>query len=848
MTMTPIAVIIGSVVAVAVTVLVIIFVLVPLFRGIGWMIGGFFRGLGWAIAHLFGWLFGTLGDLVRFVGSIPVFLIFSLLALGNVVIGRWSAAGHFADSAQRECGIGAACLYRALIRRPLRLVMLHGLLEGLEERVPQAMEDAPGRDRPTSHTGQFEGYTIIGSLRAGGSGGKLYVAEPTPEKRRQIRDIPERVVIKSFALTDGSSLPQIVRESRALECAKAMGHVIEHGMTPTRFHYVMPYIPGEHLGAVMRELHARSGARDGLEAAGLRDAARYISDLLATLSAYHRGGFWHKDVKPENVIIHDGRAHLVDLGLVTPLHSAMTLTTHGTEYFRDPELVRQALRGVKVHQVDGAKFDVYAVGAVLYFVLENTFPAHGALSAFTKNSPEALKWIVRRAMAEYQQRYQSADLMLADLHVVMTARDPFTVRPIDLPSMRGETPADQPAIDPPTPADVRWANTPRPQPPQPAITGFGAAAGIGAAGGFTQVGRINIDAAKPRRPKLKVTNWWTGAYVVEDAGVDAPAHEYRFDNVAHADASRLGEARRKAQEQVAGARARAEALRERVRTSRAKHLRHPAERQPGAMLWVLSALFLGGILTTSFFVFTPKSVQVRATVNGQPLSATDSAPLVYALLDSIRPDDPRVLAAAQRLMTAQHDRGQDVRLADDDLLNALLPATKDMSQGRTRARREAFEAALETANAYGVLYLRDHGDRGGRPSLRGDLYVSERAGARGRVAIDPSSNLIAHLEPAGTLLIINEHPLTDEATRRRLDELFAEYEARGGTLRRGDVELESSFRVALALMARESEAGRDRFHALLNEHDLDGVLIVEAVRDDEGKPTDRLHARVLTGE
>ena len=37
----------------------------------------------------------------------------------------------------------------------------------------------------------------------------------------------------------------------------------------------------------------------------------------------------------------------MDFGLVTPLRSAMTLTTHGTEYFRDPEMVRMALKGVK---------------------------------------------------------------------------------------------------------------------------------------------------------------------------------------------------------------------------------------------------------------------------------------------------------------------------------------------------------------------------------------------------------------------------------------------------------------------------------------------------------------------
>ncbi|MCP6440745.1 hypothetical protein NL474_30330, partial [Klebsiella pneumoniae] len=76
-------------------------------------------------------------------------------------------------------------------------------------------------------------------------------------------------------------------------------------------------------------------------------------------------------------------------------------TTHGTEYFRDPEMVRLALRGVKVQEVDGAKFDLYAAGAVLYSMIENSFPAHGVLSPINKRCPEALRWIVRRAMADY---------------------------------------------------------------------------------------------------------------------------------------------------------------------------------------------------------------------------------------------------------------------------------------------------------------------------------------------------------------------------------------------------------------------------------------------------------------
>ena len=280
-------------------------------------------------------------------------------------------------------------------------------------------------------------------------------------ERRGLGEL-DRVVIKVFSLKDGSSLPQILRESRSLDAAKKLGLVLEHAEEGERFFYVMRYVPGDSLALVTQRLHAESGG-EGLSTPNLQRAAGYISELLDTLHGYHTGGLWHKDVKPDNIIIEGDRAHLVDFGLVTPLRSAMTLTTHGTEYFRDPELVRQALRGVKVHQIDGAKFDVYAAGAVLYSVIENSFPAHGGLSQISKRCPEALRWVVRRAMAEYDQRYASAAEMLADLDAIRGASDPFALRPADLPSMSGavgSVASEDEESGPERPADAAFTPTP----------------------------------------------------------------------------------------------------------------------------------------------------------------------------------------------------------------------------------------------------------------------------------------------------------------------------------------------------------------------------------------------------
>ena len=178
----------------------------------------------------------------------------------------------------------------------------------------------------------------------------------------------------------------------------------------------------------------------GLTGEQLRTVLGYARDLCDHLTRFHDEGLWHKDIKPSNLMVADGRLEVVDFGLVTPLESPLTLTTHGTEYFRDPELVRMAMAGRRVKDVDGVKFDLYSAGAVIFSVLENSFPAHGSLSSLSKPAPPALRWIVRRAMADIDKRYRSAEELGRDLEVLIAAEDPNDVKPADLPSVTGAAP------------------------------------------------------------------------------------------------------------------------------------------------------------------------------------------------------------------------------------------------------------------------------------------------------------------------------------------------------------------------------------------------------------------------
>ncbi len=438
-------IVVGLLVAIPLAIMAIVFIFVPVFKGIGWVVGRAFRFIG-----------ATIADLFRLVGTAITSVVYLPFVVLNVIFGRWSRAQHYGRALTGELQAGLACLYRLTLGHPARLVGAEALVEGIEKRLPQAVAAAPpgtaaelrrgayeaGGAVSSARAGQFPGYSVIGTLPGGGSGSKLYIARPDAAKlsafgRQGFGPVGD-VVIKSFSKGEGSALPQIVRENRALEAARRLGLVLEHEITDERFFYVMRYVPGESLGVITPRLHALGGGA-GLPSRELGSALGYACDLLGTLHEYHKSGLWHKDVKPDNIIVAGGHAHLVDFGLVTPLRSSMTLTTHGTEYFRDPEMVRLALRGVKVHEVDGAKFDIYAAGAVLFSMVENSFPAHGGLSQITRTCPEALRWIVRRAMTDYDKRYPSVQAMLADLAVVHQAAlrgDATSVRPADLPSVK----------------------------------------------------------------------------------------------------------------------------------------------------------------------------------------------------------------------------------------------------------------------------------------------------------------------------------------------------------------------------------------------------------------------------
>ena len=142
--------------------------------------------------------------------------------------------------------------------------------------------------------------------------------------------------------------------------------VHDSGEADGRLFYVMDYLGGETL-------------RDRLnreKQLSVEDALGIVEQLAAGLQHAHDHGVVHRDVKPENIVLAEGRACLLDFGLARALGDVDTkrLTASGisvgTPHYLSPE---QAA----AEKVVGPKTDQYSLACVLYEMLAGEPPFTG---------------------------------------------------------------------------------------------------------------------------------------------------------------------------------------------------------------------------------------------------------------------------------------------------------------------------------------------------------------------------------------------------------------------------------------------------------------------------------------
>jgi len=210
---------------------------------------------------------------------------------------------------------------------------------------------------------RFGPYEVVAPIARGAMGAVYRVRDPVLDRE---------AALKVLLRGEGASavdLERFRREARAAGRLRHPGIAAVHGVgTDGREPYiVMDLVEGESLGARL----AREGALEP------REAARIAARVARALDYAHGRGVLHRDVKPDNVLLVDGREPvLTDFGLARLLGSPEERLTRtgemvGTPVYMPPE---QADGGAEL----GPPADVYGLGATLYHLLTGRPPYLGS--------------------------------------------------------------------------------------------------------------------------------------------------------------------------------------------------------------------------------------------------------------------------------------------------------------------------------------------------------------------------------------------------------------------------------------------------------------------------------------
>ena len=261
-------------------------------------------------------------------------------------------------------------------------------------------------------------------------------------------------ILKSEYNSDKEFLERFQREAQA---ASLMSHhnlvnLLDVGVEGEYRYLVLEYVNGNTLKDIIRQKGRLN----------YQTAIQITVRILSALQHAHDNGIIHRDIKPQNVLIHaDGHVKVSDFGIAR-MTTAFTIskgdTVVGSVHYSSPE---QATGSVVE-----ATSDIYSTGVVMYEMLTGRVPFVGdtpvavamqhvqdpppPITDFAPETPPAVVAVVMKALEKNpKNRFQSAREM-AD--ALMKAKD----GKLDPSSVVLESSGPRPAVKPPQqPARMR---------------------------------------------------------------------------------------------------------------------------------------------------------------------------------------------------------------------------------------------------------------------------------------------------------------------------------------------------------------------------------------------------------
>ncbi|MBI4618516.1 MAG: SUMF1/EgtB/PvdO family nonheme iron enzyme [Planctomycetes bacterium] len=260
------------------------------------------------------------------------------------------------------------------------------------------------------------GCEILERIGEGGMG-TVYLCRQLSLDRRVVAKILHGDLIRREEF-----VKRFLREAQA---AAKVSHpnivqVLDHGQDGDLHYILMEYVDG----VSVKDMIERRGAIP------LDQVVRIGADAARGLSAAHRSGIVHRDVKPANLMLtSDGIVKLADFGIAKPLGEDVEEITQtnflvGTVQYMSPEQCEGK-------DIDG-RADLYSLGITFYQMLTGRRPFEGRstvdlmrqhlhdppppVERYIGKVPAEISRILSRMLAKNpEERYADGDALVADL-------------------------------------------------------------------------------------------------------------------------------------------------------------------------------------------------------------------------------------------------------------------------------------------------------------------------------------------------------------------------------------------------------------------------------------------------